>query len=114
VAYIASQEEKNLINAKMQKFADGGFNANVLLADRWENADGSLNIPQMTEDLSRMFLGKNADAKIANDAANKRLELYIKDKKQIDIKEGSEEGKLQLDKGNETVEDKLRERMLAL
>lgn len=114
VAYITSQEEKNLISAKMQKFVDSGFNANVLLADMWENADGSLNIQQMTEDLSRMLFGKNSDAKIANEAANKRLELYFKEKRQIDIKEGSEEGKLQLDKGDEKVEDKLRERMLAL
>lgn len=114
VAYIASPEEKNLINQSMQKFAESGFDANALLADRWVNKDMTLNVQQMTEDLSRIFLGKNSDAKIANEAANKRLELYIKDKKQIDIKEGSEEGKLNLEKTDGKVEDKLRERMLAL
>lgn len=114
VAYVASQEEKSLINQSMQKFAESGFDANAILSERWVSKDLTLNVQQMTEDLSRIFLGKNSDAKIANEAANKRLELYIKDKKQIDIKEGSEEGKLQLDNGNQTVEDKLRERMLAL
>lgn len=114
VAYSPSTEERSLINERMQQFAESGFDANSLLADRWVNKDMTLNVQQMTEDLSRIFMGKNSDAKIANEAANKRLELYLKDKKQIDLTANNEEGKLTLDKGNETVEDKLRERMLQL
>jgi len=114
VAYTPSQEEKNLISQKMQVFAESGFDANALFADEWVNSEGKINVQKMTEDLSRMFMGKNVEAKIANEAANKRMELYLQSKKQIDITETNEEGKLQLDKGNETVEDKLRERMLQL
>lgn len=114
VAYTPSQEEKNLISQKMQVFAESGFDANALFADEWVDKDGQINVQKMTEDLSRMFMGKNAEAKIANEAANKRMELYLQRKKQIDITETNEEGKLQLDKGAETVEDKLRERMLQL
>jgi len=114
VVYSPSTEERSLINERMQQFAESGFDANSLLADRWVNKDLTLNVQQMTEDLSRIFMGKNSDAKIANEAANKRLELYLKDKKQIDLSANNEEGKLTLDKGNETVEDKLRERMLQL
>lgn len=114
VAYTPSQEEKTVINQRMQSFAESGFDANSLFTDRWVNNDMTLNVQQMTEDLSRIFMGKNADAKIANEAANKRLELYLQDKKQIDINQTNEEGKLTLDKGNQSIEDVLREKMLSL
>ncbi len=114
VAYTPSQEERNVIQDRLKTFAESNFDANSIFFDRWVSKDKSLNIQQMTEDLSRIFMGKNSDAKIANEAANKRMELYLQEKKQIDIKQTNEEGKLTLDKGNETVEDKLRERMLQL
>lgn len=114
VAYTPSQEERNLVSQKMQKFAESNFDANALFADIWLNKEGEIDIQRMTEDLSRILMGKNSDAKIANEAANKRMELYLQSKKQIDINELNEEGKLRLDKANETVEDRLRERMMQL
>lgn len=85
VNYTPSKEEKQAVGDRLKQFAESGFNANVILADRWVKEDGTLNESQMTEDLSRIFMGKNADQKIASEAANQRLELYLKGKKNITI-----------------------------
>jgi hypothetical protein len=84
--YTPSQEEKTFINQKIQKFAESGFNANALFAEDWIEADGkTINVNKMTEDLSRIYFGKNADSKIAIDSGNKRLEAYLKEKKQVNV-----------------------------
>lgn len=85
VNYTPSKEEKQAVGDRLKQFAESGFNANVILADRWVKEDGTLNESQMTEDLSRIFMGKNADQKIAAEAANQRLELYLKGKKNVTI-----------------------------
>jgi len=85
VNYTPSKEEKQAVGDRLKQFAESGFNANVILADRWVKEDGTLNESQMTEDLSRIFMGKNADQKIASEAANQRLELYLKGKKNVTI-----------------------------
>lgn len=97
VSYSPSQEEKTIVGAKMKEFATAGLNANALFADRWVNEDGTINVPQMTEDLSRVYMGKNADQKIATEAANQRLELYLKGKKNININETRTEGQFSND-----------------
>lgn len=88
VSYTPSNEEKKLLNEVMQSFAKTNFDANIIFADRWLNQDGSINETQVTEDLSRVFMGKNADAKMASEAANQRLELYLKGKKNINLNGG--------------------------
>ena len=85
VSYAPSQEEKGLVSSKLKEFAESGFNANAILAERWLKEDGSINVGQMTEDLSRIYMGKNADAKFATESANKRMELYLKGRKNINI-----------------------------
>jgi hypothetical protein len=47
--------------------------------------DGSINVSQMAEDLSRIYMSKNAERKFATDSANKRMELYLKEKKNINL-----------------------------
>lgn len=84
-SYVPSPEEKAVISNKLQEFANSGFNSNVLFLDKWLNKDNTINVNQMTEDLSRIYFGKNSDQKLATDSANKRIEAYIKEKKQIDV-----------------------------
>ncbi len=113
VGYIPSQEERTFINGKIQKFAQSGFDANAIFKEDWVGADGkTLNVNKMTEDLSRIYFGKNADSKLAFDSANKRLEAYLKEKKQVDLSATVVKGTFNPNKNqNETVSDKLREAM---
>lgn len=109
VAYSPSQEEKTLISGKIKEFAESGFNVNAVLADRWVEDDGkTINVNQMTEDLSRIFMGKNSEQKIAMDSANKRLEAYLKEKKQINVNEQSHGSQFE-PSNNQTEMDKIRE-----
>lgn len=88
VNYSISPEEKQVVIGKLKTFAESGFDANTLLADRWVTEDGkSIKTEQMIKDLSRMFGGEKIDQKIALDSANKRIESYLKEKKQINLKE---------------------------
>jgi len=85
VVYAPSEEEKQVVGKVMNQFAQDGFNANAIFAERWVNEDGTLNVNQLTKDVLRIYTSDKADAKIANDAAGKRLELYLKDKKNINV-----------------------------
>jgi hypothetical protein len=86
VSYANSEEEKQMINGKLQEFVNSGFNANDLFAERWVEEDGqTLKVEQMIKDLSVLYNSDKAIQKIAMDASNKRLEAYLKEKKQIDV-----------------------------
>lgn len=84
--YAPSAEEKKAINERLNAFAESGFDANAVLADRWVNPDGkTLNVTQMTEDLYRVLYGEKASQKNASDLVNQRLEVFLKDKKNINL-----------------------------
>jgi len=86
VSYTNSDEEKQLINGKIKEFVDSGFNANDLFAERWVEDDGqTLKVEQMIKDLSVLYNSDKAIQKIAADASNKRIEAYLREKKQIDV-----------------------------
>lgn len=89
VGYDLSDEEKTSVKTQLQNFAESGFDANELLAERWviQNQDGtkSLNTPQMVKDLSRMLYGEQSEQKIAFKAANERMDLHLKKTKNIDL-----------------------------
>jgi len=88
VSYVPSAEEKTLVNEKLNEFAKSGFDANALLADRWVNEDGkTLNVERMVKDLSLIYSNEKLSQKLVTDAANKRLELYLKEKKNINLNE---------------------------
>ena len=71
---------------KLKQFADSGFNANSLFADRWLDTDGkTLKVEQMIKDLSRLYADDKPIQKLVTDSANKRLEAFLKEKKQIDV-----------------------------
>jgi len=54
-------------------------------------------------------MSKNSDLKLATDSANKRLEAYLKDKKQINVNETNPNGQLSLEKDNTSETAKLQE-----
>lgn len=109
VNYAPSQDEKTLVTTKLKEFAEAQFDANAIFADRWVTEDGKMNVSQMTEDLSRILMGKNSDQKLATDSANKRLEAYLKDKKQINVNETNQNGQLNLEKDNTSETVKVQE-----
>lgn len=87
VSYTPSKEEKSVVDGILKEFAEDGFNPNAVFSQRWVNENGTLNVDTMAKDLLRIYAGDNMDAKIANDAADKRLEIYLKDKKNINVNE---------------------------
>lgn len=110
VSYAPSQEEKTTISNKIKEFAETGFDANSILAERWVEEDGkTIKIDQMVKDLSRIYGDDRVSQKLVSDAANKRLEAYLKDKKQIDVSGVDQNGKLQLEKDNKTEAAQLQE-----
>ncbi len=108
VSYSISPDEKKEVMGKLKTFAESGFDANALLADRWVSEDGkSIKTDVMIKDLSRLFGGDKIDQKIALDSGNKRIESYLKDKKQINLKETDIQQPSTVD--GKTMSDKLRE-----
>lgn len=88
VNYVPSKEEKTAITEKLSAFAESGFDANALLAERWVSEDGkSIKIDQMVKDLSLIYGQENISQKLVTDSANKRMEAYLKEKKQINVTE---------------------------
>jgi len=101
VNYSLSQDEKTIVTDKLKQFAESGFDANSLLAERWVNEDGkSMNMDQMIKDLSRIYGDDKITQKLVTDSANKRIEAYLKDKKQINVSEVDKGGKFSLEKDN--------------
>ncbi len=114
VGYTPSTEEKTLVGDKIKQFVENGFDANAILKERWSNADGkTLNVEQMVKDLSRLYAGENADKKLATDSANKRLEAYLKEKKQINVNQTQQRGTFN-PQSEKTKTDKLTEALLGI
>lgn len=114
VSYVPSAEEKTLVNEKLNEFAKSGFDANALLADRWVNEDGkTLNVERMVKDLSLIYSNEKLSQKLVTDAANKRLELYLKEKKNINLNETVTNGQFNPD-NKKTQQEALTEAILAI
>jgi hypothetical protein len=92
LSYGLSTEEKVFVSKQVNDFAESGFNANAILAHRWVNDDKTVNVDQMVKDLSRIYASEKIDQKLVNDAAAKRMELYLKEKKQINVNETEQKG----------------------
>lgn len=91
VSYTPSVDERKLLSENLNKLAESGFDANTLFAERWYDVNTkTFKIDQMTKDLSRIFIGENSDKKLAADAANKRLETYLAEKKNVKFSQGNE------------------------
>lgn len=87
IDYSVLDTEKAALSQTMKDFAQAGFDANSLFAQRWVNEDQTLNTKLIAED--RYWL-ENRDkivSKMTAEAATKAVEAYIKGKKNININE---------------------------
>lgn len=85
IAYGVSDEEKAGIRKELESFAAEGFDANVFLAKRWMNPDGTVNVQQMAKD---RYLLNNQDkiiAKFAQEGGAKRLAHERKLKNNVNV-----------------------------
>lgn len=112
ISYGLSAEEKTFIEGKIKNFAESGYNANELFAEQWVNKDGTINTSKMTEDLSRMYFSESAFQKFSSDSASQRLELYLKEKKQINLSDTRQQGDF-APNGNKTTHEQLQEKFWA-
>lgn len=82
LSYAVSDEEKSVVSAQLERFADSNFDANVLLAERWLKEDGrgsyELNTGQIIKDLTLLQSEGRVNQKFVNDAAAKRLAEHIR------------------------------------
>lgn len=78
LSYAISPEEKGIVAQQIERFADSGFDANVILADRWLNEDGNINTNQIVKDLSLLLSEGKMSQKFVNEAASKRLAEHIR------------------------------------
>lgn len=88
VNYDLSKDEKDTLSGYVKNFAER-LDANVLFAERWLDKEGNIKTEQVIKDLSKVLFEESKTQKFVNDAAAKRLELYLKDKKKVDVSGGS-------------------------
>jgi hypothetical protein len=82
LSYSVSDEERNVVSAQLERFADSNFDANTILAERWLKEDGKgsyeINTNQIIRDLTLLQSEGKVNQKFVNDAAAKRLAEHIK------------------------------------
>lgn len=82
LSYAVSDEERKVVSAQLDRFADANFDANVVLAERWLKEDGrggyEINTSQVIRDLSLLQSEGKVNQKFVNDAAAKRLAEHIR------------------------------------
>lgn len=92
ITYVPSDEERKSVTEKMKAFADDGYNANVLFAQRWLNNDGSINTNQVARDLYLLENDGKIAQKFVNDGVAKRLVEYRKKVSNISVSGTKSEG----------------------
>lgn len=102
VNYGSSDEEKTLVSNQIAAFSEKGFDANVIFAERWLNEDKTINVTQLVKDLSAVNNLDKVVQKIAIESANKRMEEYVKSKKNINLNETKQEGTFTPNKDEKT------------
>lgn len=85
VSYALTADEKIKVTNQLRTFAQNNFDANTIFAERWLNADGSMNVSRMTRDLARLNSQEKIDQKLVDDAVGKRMKQYTKEKKNIKL-----------------------------
>lgn len=91
LTYGLSEDEKKEVSAMVKQFAENGYDANSIFAGLWVK-DGKIDTTKMVSDLSRLLAGDKVSQALATEAANKRLEAYLKEKKNINVGETSTRG----------------------
>lgn len=108
VNYDLSKDEKDTLSGYVKNFAER-LDANVLFAERWLDKEGNIKTEQVIKDLSKVLFEESKTQKFVNDAAAKRLELYLKDKKKVDVSGGSNSRTTFEPTGEQAQLEKLRE-----
>lgn len=85
VAYIPNEEEKQAVANQLKFLGEHNLDTNMLFAQRWVNDDGTINVNQMTRDLFLLQNEGKITQKYVNEAANKRLSMYLKKQSNIDL-----------------------------
>lgn len=112
VNYAPSEEGMNFIAGQVQNFINSNMDANSLFAQRWVNKDNTINTDQMIRDLSMVFEGEKIVEKMATDSGNKRIESYLKGKKNVDVTGGQPQGTFN-PQNAQTKMDRIREQAFA-
>lgn len=85
LSYAISQEEKGVVAQQLERFADSGFDANVILAERWLDSNGDINTSQVVKDLALLLSEGKMSQKFVNEAASKRLAEHIRRTSNINV-----------------------------
>lgn len=85
LSYAISQEEKEIVAEQLEQFANSGFDANVILAERWLTQDGNINTNQIVKDLALLLSEGKMSQKFVNEAASKRLAEHIRRTSNINV-----------------------------
>lgn len=109
VSYVPSIEEKAFVSKKLNDLAANGYNLNSLLADRWVNSDRSINTDQVTKDLLRLYNDEKISQAQVNDAAGKRMDVYFKEKKQINVNETTQNGQFRTENDGKSEMQKVQD-----
>jgi len=100
VSYELSKEEKADVENAVKVFTESGFDANAVLAQRWLKQDGTLNEAQIVKDMALLFNEEKVSQKYVTDAASKRLDAFLKDKKNISLNNQESRQSFAPDAGN--------------
>lgn len=90
--YDLTADQKSEVAGRMKHFAESGYNATAILADLWVNENGEVKTDEMAKDLAYLLFKDTINQKFANDAAGKRLDLYLQSKKNININSQQQQG----------------------
>jgi len=89
LTYTLSDEEKKNVTDKLKSFAENDFNVNAIFAERWVNADNTLNVNQMVRDIAKLESDDKISQKFVNDGVAKRLVEYRKKASNINVGGGN-------------------------
>lgn len=85
VSYAYSDEERNVVVEQVKSFVAKGYDANVIFAKLWTDANGHFDISRMISDLAYLNNREKISNKLANEGASQRMKEYTKDKKHINV-----------------------------
>lgn len=87
VSYDLTDEEKTAYKEKLKS-----FDLHSYFGARWFEADGKPKVDKIVHDLYQLENEDKINQKFVNDAASKRMEQYLKDKKNIKLDGKGQEG----------------------
>jgi len=90
VSYELTPEEKLVYKEKIKN-----LDLREYFGPRWFNQDGTPKVDRIIRDLYRLENEDKIDQKFVNDAASKRMDAYLKDKKNISLNGKQPEGTFQ-------------------